>query len=210
MSEEGYRIPDLAPGQRHCAEETIRGSRFIVTMAHTDSIESAKAFIESVRREHADATHNCWAYQASKPETTAQIGASDDGEPKGTAGRPMLTVLLHCGVGEVSAVVTRYFGGTLLGTGGLVRAYQGLVKLGLETLPTRVKVPSEILVVSIEHRFFNHVESIVEKCGGRILNKAFASNVEVTVEIALEAKQRLVQQISQACAGRVTIATMEK
>ncbi len=209
MSEEGYRIPDLAPGQWHRAEETIRGSRFIVTMAHTDTIESAKAFIEAVRAEHANATHNCWAYQASKPETTAQIGASDDGEPKGTAGRPMLTVLLHCGVGEVSAVVTRYFGGTLLGTGGLVRAYQGLVKLGLETLPTRIKVPSEVLTVSIEHRFYNHVESIIEKCGARILSKAFASNVEVTVEVALEAKDRLVNQISQACAGRVSINAEE-
>lgn len=209
MSEEGYRIPDLAPGQWHRVEETIRGSRFIVTMAHTDSIESAKAFIESVRREHADATHNCWAYQAGKPETTAQIGSSDDGEPKGTAGRPMLTVLIYCGIGELSAVVTRYFGGTLLGTGGLVRAYQGLVKLGLETLPTRIKVPSEILVVSIEHRYFNHVESLIEKCQGRILKKTFASNAQITLEVPLKARQRLVDQISQICAGRATISTLD-
>lgn len=205
MSEENYRIPDLAPGQWHRAEETIRGSRFIVTMAHTDSIESAKAFIEAVRAEFSDATHNCWAYQASKPETTARIGASDDGEPKGTAGRPMLTVLLHCGVGEVSAVVTRYFGGTLLGTGGLVRAYQGLVKLGLETLPTTIKVPSAIIHISIEHRFFNHVESIIEKRGAKILEKNFASNVELKVRVPLEIKEGLVNQISQACAGRVGI-----
>ncbi|MDO4937819.1 MAG: DUF1949 domain-containing protein, partial [Sutterellaceae bacterium] len=75
---------------------------------------------------------------------------------------------------------------------------------------TRIKVPSEVLTVSIEHRFFNHVESIIEKCGARILSKAFASNVEVTVEVALETKDRLVNQISQACAGRVSIVSVEK
>ncbi len=202
---QGYAIPDLAPGQWHRAEETIRGSRFIVTMAHTDSIESAKAFIEAVRAEHADATHNCWAYQAAEPETTARIGASDDGEPKGTAGRPMLTVLLHCGVGELSAVVTRYFGGTLLGTGGLVRAYQGLVKLGLETLPTRIKVPSAKLTVTCEHRFFNHVLSLVEKSGARVLQKSFLENVTLKIEVPLDDKARLVSQIGEACAGRAQI-----
>lgn len=122
-----YNVPNLAAGEIHRAEETIHRSRFIVTMARVSSPEEAKAFIDSIRAEHDQATHNCWAYVAGEPGSTAQIGASDDGEPKGTAGRPMLTVLLHCGVGEIAAVVTRYFGGILLGTGGLVRAYQGLL-----------------------------------------------------------------------------------
>ena len=111
-----YNVPDLAPGQIHRAEETIHRSRFIVTIARVTSPEEAKAFIEEVRTEHAQATHNCWAFVAGSPGSTAHVGASDDGEPKGTAGRPMLTVLLHCGVGEIAAVVTRYFGGILLGT----------------------------------------------------------------------------------------------
>lgn len=134
-----YLVPDLEPGTFHRAEETIRRSRFIVTMARVTSPAEAKAFIERIREEHAHATHNCWAYNAGAPGDTAQVGASDDGEPKGTAGRPMLTAILHGGVGEVAAVVTRYFGGILLGTGGLVRAYQGSVKLGLEGLPTRMR-----------------------------------------------------------------------
>ena len=128
-----YQVPDLQHGAFHRAEETVRRSRFIVTMARVSSPEEAKAFIERIREEHAGATHNCWAYNAGAPGDTAQVGASDDGEPKGTAGRPMLAALLHSDVGEVAAVVTRYFGGILLGTGGLVRAYQGAVKLGLET-----------------------------------------------------------------------------
>lgn len=133
------QVPDLAPGAFHRAEETVRRSRFIVTMARVSSPEEAKAFIDRIREEHAGATHNCWAYNAGAPGDTAQVGASDDGEPKGTAGRPMLTALLHSDVGEVAAVVTRYFGGILLGTGGLVRAYQGSVKLGLEGLPVTLR-----------------------------------------------------------------------
>lgn len=113
-----YNVPDLAPGEIHREEEVIRRSRFIVSMARVQGPDQAKAFIERIRVEHPDATHNCWAFQAGPAGSTAFAGCSDDGEPKGTAGRPMLTVLLHCGVGEIAAVVTRYFGGTLLGTGG--------------------------------------------------------------------------------------------
>ena len=132
-SEALYPVPALAPGAMHRAEQTIKRSRFICSIAHTETPEEAKAFIERVKTEFADARHNCWAYCAGAPGSTAQVGASDDGEPHGTAGRPMLTVLLHCGTGELTAVVTRYFGGILLGTGGLVRAYQGTLKLALET-----------------------------------------------------------------------------
>ena len=121
-----YFIPDLAPEDLHRCEEIVRRSRFIVSLAHTPTPEAAKSFIERIK----------------------QVGYSDDGEPHGTAGRPMLTMLLHGGVGELSAVVTRYFGGIKLGTGGLVRAYQGMVKLGLETLPTREHmIPARVEVV---------------------------------------------------------------
>ena len=131
-----YPVPDLALGQFHRVEQTIKRSRFICTAAHVTSPEEAKAFIDQIREEFSDARHNCWAFAAGAPGATAQVGMSDDGEPHGTAGRPMLTVLLHCGVGEIAVVVTRYFGGILLGTGGLIRAYQGTVKFALETLPT--------------------------------------------------------------------------
>ena len=169
--ESRYPVPDLPPGGRFQIEETIRRSRFIATAARASTPEEAKAFIDEIRAEHSQATHNCWAYQAGRPGTTAHIGASDDGEPKGTAGRPMLTVLLHCGVGEIAAVVTRYFGGTLLGTGGLVRAYQGLVKLGLETLPMTVRVPCDRLKLTLEHSFVNIALREFENHQAKILEK---------------------------------------
>ena len=203
---EHYTVPDLVPGAVHRAEEIIRGSRFIVHMAHTKGPEACKAFIESIRAEHAQATHNCWAYQAGEPGSTAHIGASDDGEPKGTAGRPMLTVLLHCGVGELSVVVTRYFGGTLLGTGGLVRAYQGMVKLGLETLPTKERRPCVRLAAAFEHRFASHVLRMIERAGATVLEKRFESNVVVTMEVTREAREALVKSLTEVTGGRIDVS----
>lgn len=132
-----YAVPDLPENTVHRCETIIRRSRFIVTLAHTPSVDAARSFVERIRQEFPDATHNCWAFAAGPPGDTNRIGYSDDGEPHGTAGRPMLAVLLYGSVGELAAVVTRYFGGIKLGTGGLVRAYQEIVQQGLATLPVR-------------------------------------------------------------------------
>ena len=186
-----YNVPNLVAGKIHRAEETIHRSRFIVTIARVSSPEETKAFIESVRQEHSQATHNCWAYVAGEPGSTAQVGASDDGEPKGTAGRPMLTVLLHCGVGEIAAVVTRYFGGILLGTGGLVRAYQGLVKLGLETLPITERVPCDRIKFTLEHSFVNIALREFENHQASILEKEFAMDATFTLSVPQAKTQSL-------------------
>ena len=124
----------------HRVEEVIQRSRFITTLAHAPDAAAAHSFVQRIREEFPDATHNCWAFVAGPPGSTTHIGMSDDGEPHGTAGKPMLTTLLHGGVGEVVAVSTRYFGGVKLGTGGLGRAYSGGVKLALESLPTDERV----------------------------------------------------------------------
>ena len=120
-------------------------SKFIANVKPVDNEDDALAFLNEMRSKYSDATHNVYAYVIDENNI---FRYSDDGEPHGTAGRPMLTMLLHGGVGELSAVVTRYFGGIKLGTGGLVRAYQGMVKLGLETLPTREHmIPARVEVV---------------------------------------------------------------
>ncbi len=200
-----YNVPNLSAGKIHRAEETIHRSRFIVTMARVSSPEEAKAFIESVRQEHSQATHNCWAYVAGEPGSTAQVGASDDGEPKGTAGRPMLTVLLHCGVGEIAAVVTRYFGGILLGTGGLVRAYQGLVKLGLETLPITERVPCDRIKFTLEHSFVNIALREFENHQASILEKEFAMDATFTLSVPQSKSQSLIDVLTQKTSGGLLI-----
>lgn len=133
MSEAPGRYP--VPAHRHRIEQTIDRSRFICTVERAQSPEEAQQFIRAMNAEFADATHNCWAFVAGAPGSTSRIGMSDAGEPHGTAGRPMLTVLLHSGVGEIVAVVTRYYGGIKLGTGGLVKTYGGAVQAALESLP---------------------------------------------------------------------------
>ena len=205
-----YNVPDLAPGQIHRAEETIHRSRFIVTIARVTSPEEAKAFIEEVRTEHAQATHNCWAFVAGSPGSTAHVGASDDGEPKGTAGRPMLTVLLHCGVGEIAAVVTRYFGGILLGTGGLVRAYQGLVKLGLESLPLRERVPSQIVRITLEHRFVNIALRTFEDARAMIRAKDFGMDVTFELDVPDDTIDALIATLTEKTAANLLVEREEK
>lgn len=150
-----YPIPNLPGLALHRCEETIKRSRFIASLAHTPDPASARVFVDRLRAEFPDATHNCWAFAAGAPGDSGRVGCSDDGEPHGTAGRPMLHQLLHGGVGEVCVVVTRYFGGVKLGTGGLVRAYQGLTAQALETVPLREHVMPARLEVILDYRHVN-------------------------------------------------------
>lgn len=205
-----YQVPDLQHGAFHRAEETVRRSRFIVTMARVSSPEEAKAFIERIREEHAGATHNCWAYNAGAPGDTAQVGASDDGEPKGTAGRPMLAALLHSDVGEVAAVVTRYFGGILLGTGGLVRAYQGAVKLGLESLPVTVREDMRRFVVSIEPHQVSDFQHFLDEARGRVLSSDFRFDATFEVLVPTGEADQFVERLTEATAGGALIDPVDE
>jgi uncharacterized YigZ family protein len=149
------------PAGRARVEEVILRSRFIATAALAHTPEAARAFIAEMRAEFPDATHNCYAFVAGPPGSTAQIGMSDDGEPSGTAGKPMLAVLLGSGVGDVAVVVTRYFGGTRLGTAGLVRAYRGGVRAVLAELPLVEKVALATLVASGPYRWIAPVARLL-------------------------------------------------
>lgn len=150
------------PARVHRVEETIRRSRFVTTAAHAPDADAAHAFVQRIRDEFPDATHNCWAFVAGPPGATTHIGMSDDGEPHGTAGKPMLTTLLHSGVGEIVSVCTRYYGGVKLGTGGLGRAYAGGVKLVLDTLPTEEKVERVTLSVTVGYADVDALQRVVE------------------------------------------------
>lgn len=159
----------LIPARVHRVEEVILRSRFITVGTHTRNPEEAQRIVSEIRDEYPDATHHCWAFVAGPPGSTLSIGMSDDGEPHGTAGRPMLNALLHSDVGEIVAVCIRYYGGTKLGTGGLSRAYSGGVKLLLESLPTVERVERVRHQVIIDYasadaarRLFEELEAIVE------------------------------------------------
>ena len=167
------------PARVHRVEETIQRSRFITTLAHAPDADAAHAFVATIRDEFPDATHHCWAFVAGPPASTTHIGMSDDGEPHGTAGRPMLTTLLHSGVGEVVAVCTRYFGGAKLGTGGLGRAYSGGVRLALDTLPTEEKVERVSVEVTVGYPDVDATQRLVEEMELVILEENFGGEVRL-------------------------------
>ncbi len=210
MADVSYNIPDLRPGEVFRVEQTIKRSRFIASVGHTPDVEEAKAFIEQIKAEFEDARHNCWAYCAGAAGSTDRIGASDDGEPHGTAGRPMLTAVTHSGIGEVTVVVTRYFGGILLGTGGLVKAYQSSVKMALEGVPTRVRTKTKRIKFSVEHRFVNQVLRKIEAVNGRILEKNFDMGADFDVEIPEDLAETFAKELEELTRGALLIEFVEE
>ena len=179
MSQEGYRVPAGC----HRVEEVIRGSRFITTVDRARTDVEARSRIEEIRSEFADATHNCWAYVTGPPGDTARIGMSDDGEPHGTAGRPMLETLLHGEVGEICAVVTRYYGGTKLGRGGLGRAYAGGVNLALASLPTTLRVERVRVRVEVDYAAVDPLLRHLGEVGARKEEEAYGARVSLVVAV---------------------------
>ena len=167
-------------------EEEIKRSRFITSLAPAPTVEAARALIAAVSAEFADASHNCWAYVVGPPGSTSQVGMSDDGEPHGTAGRPMLNVLLHSGVGDIVAVVTRYFGGTLLGTGGLVKAYSGGVQLALTSLPTVERVPRAEVLVVVGYSAVTPLQRLLPQYEVEILNQEFETDATFHLRLPQE------------------------
>lgn len=210
MADVSYNIPDLRPGEVFRVEQTIKRSRFIASVGHTPGVEEAKAFIEQIKAEFEDARHNCWAYCAGAAGSTDRIGASDDGEPHGTAGRPMLTAVTHSGIGEVTVVVTRYFGGILLGTGGLVKAYLSSVKMALEAVPTRIRTKTKRIKFSVEHRFVNQVLRKIETANGRILEKNFDMDADFDVEIPEDLAETFAKELEELTRGALLIEFVEE
>lgn len=210
MADVSYNIPDLRPGEVFRVEQKIKRSRFIASVGHTPGVEEAKAFIEQIKAEFEDARHNCWAYCAGAAGSTDRIGASDDGEPHGTAGRPMLTAVTHSGIGEVTVVVTRYFGGILLGTGGLVKAYQSSVKMALEAVPTRIRTKTKRIKFSVEHRFVNQVLRKIETANGRILEKNFDMDADFDVEIPEDLAETFAKELEELTRGALLIEFVEE
>ncbi len=194
------------PARVHRVEETIQRSRFVTTVAHAPDADAAQAFVQRIRDEFPDATHHCWAFVAGPPGSTTHIGMSDDGEPHGTAGRPMLTTLLHGGVGEVVAVCARWFGGTKLGTGGLGRAYAGGVKLSLESLPTEERVERMSVEVTVGYGDVDAVQRLVEDLEVVLEAEDYGALVQYRCAVPVSVLDAFERRLADATrgAGKVT------
>jgi len=200
-----YPIPDLAPGQTHNVQLLVRRSRFLAAIAHCASVEDARSFLQTQRQKYADATHNCWAFCAGPPGDTARIACNDDGEPHGTAGRPMLTVLLHSGVGELVCVVTRYFGGVKLGTAGLARAYQDSARAALADLPLRQRIETSAVRVTVTYQYIDALRRILSACEARINRETFAENACFHIAVPKEQLEAFRRLLNEQSAGSARI-----
>ena len=193
------------PAGRARVEEVILRSRFITTAAPVGTSESARAFISGIRAEFPDATHNCYAFVAGPPGSTAQIGMSDDGEPSGTAGRPMLAVMLGSGIGDLAVVVTRYYGGTKLGTGGLVRAYSGGVKAVLDVLPVCEKVALTMILAAGPYRWVTPVERLLPDFEAAVTEQEFAADVTWRITLPEERVASLSAALIELSHGEIEV-----
>ncbi|WP_028585327.1 YigZ family protein [Desulfogranum mediterraneum] len=202
---ERYLIPALAGSEIHRVEETIKRSRFITTIAHSPDPEGARAFIARLKEEFGDANHNCWAFQCGPPGDTSQVGMSDDGEPHNTAGKPMLNMLLHAKVGELACVVSRYFGGIKLGSGGLVRAYSGMVRLGLEELATREKVALIDLQLIMAYAHISPFKRLLAEFEAEIIAEEFAADAGFTLRLPQEQLTKLEERLTDLTRGEILI-----
>ena len=194
------------PAATHRVEQESSRSRFITTIGRASTIADAQRFIRAVADEFRDATHNCWAYVVGPPGDTGRIGMSDAGEPHGTAGRPMLNALLHAKVGDVAAVVTRYYGGTKLGTGGLVRAYGGGVLAALATLPVTERIEYVSLVATIDYARLAAVQQLCSEHEAEILEQDFAEQVRVTLRVPEGNAGMFRTALLDATRGQATLA----
>jgi uncharacterized YigZ family protein len=194
--------PYKVPVGLHRVEQVIQRSRFITTVGRAPDVETAQAFVARVREEFPDATHNCWAFVAGPPGSTARIGMSDDGEPHGTAGRPMLTTLLHGGIGEIVAVCTRYFGGVKLGTGGLSRAYSGSVNQALESVPTMEKVERVPVRVSVGYAEVEGLRRLAEGVGALIDEEEYAADVTFVLGVPTPARSVFDDAVAELTQGK--------
>lgn len=193
-----YRIPS-APVH---VEQTIKKSRFICYLDHAESIEQIHSELNRIRSEHPRARHLCWAFIAGPPHDSER-GMSDDGEPKGTAGRPMLQTLDHSGFGEVWAGVVRYFGGIKLGTGGLVRAYSSSVQQALEQVESIKKQPLLQFQLVLDYNLLPLFENLFLRSGVEIIGKDFSNRVELIVSVPLTNSDQFNHQVTQISNGTV-------
>ncbi len=179
-------------------------SRFIGYTASVQTEDEAAAFIEGIRKKHYDARHCCYAYSIGL-DNQPLLRFSDDGEPQGTAGKPILEVVQGSGVRNICIAVVRYFGGTLLGTGGLVRAYTDAAKAGLEASVIRQRRRLIEAELSAEYPDLGKLQYLIGNTDAEITDTVYTERVLVKVQVYAPVYDRFVKMVTEATAGRVSV-----
>ena len=186
------------------AEYIDKKSRFIGQVQHAESVSEAMAFVESVRKKYADATHNVWAYVLAD----GQMRWSDDGEPGGTSGQPTLNVFRSANVCDVVCVVTRYFGGILLGSGGLVRAYSKAASMALEAAGRARMAEWQSVAVECSYAHYERLRRLLEGEGAQDMSGDFAEFVTVTCLLPAGVPEQIGGRITDMTAGGARMSVL--
>lgn len=198
----------LIPANKTQAEIEVKKSRFIATIGPVFSVDEAKAFIKEVKKEYGDAGHNVPAFLVGYGSSVTKH-CNDDGEPSGTAGRPILAVLEGSGLGDVAVVVTRYWGGTKLGTGGLVRAYGDAVKEVLQVVKRAEKVPTHTVMLAIPYTLLERVRLLSAQHGGNIQDEEFAADITLTIQFMQERFDAFQTDLNEMSHGSIAAEIIE-
>ncbi|MDD3981605.1 MAG: YigZ family protein [Spirochaetia bacterium] len=186
------------------AEINVLNSRFIASLDYVETVDQARGFIASIRNEFSDATHNVPAFIVGGGNSRTEF-CSDDGEPSGTSGRPLLAVLHGSGLGNVAVVVTRYFGGTLLGTGGLVRAYSEAGKLVLERTKRAVLTELNTIRLELPYSLFDIFKMKLPLFRATIVNEEFAEIIRLDVDVPSGEVDHFVSTLADLSSGGVKV-----
>lgn len=186
--------------QQNSAEIVIKKSRFIGHARPVDSEEEAIRFIESIRKEHWSATHNCFAYMIGEQDQIQK--QSDDGEPSGTAGKPILEVIKHKGLKNVVVVVTRYFGGIMLGAGGLIRAYTDGAVVGIEAAEPILQVLHQEILIEVDYTWLGKLENELRNRHTRMGETRFADKVTLVCYPTAEEAEQFILWLTDLTQGQ--------
>lgn len=189
-------------------EQVVVNSRFIATLAPVISNDEARSFISRIKKEFTDASHNVSAYIIGGGNTVTEY-FSDDGEPSGTAGRPALTVLRGSGLGDVAVVITRYFGGTLLGTGGLVKAYTESTQSVVNAVGRGRRIPVHVVMAVIPYNLLERVRLLVTRNHGEVLDEDFTADITMTLQFPVEMFETFQNELRELSAGRLKAEIIE-
>lgn len=190
------------------AEIIEKKSRFIAELYPVASEEEALGILEKVKKRYWDARHHCWAFIIGKEQPLERC--SDDGEPSGTAGKPILEVIRGVQLRNVLIVVTRYFGGTLLGTGGLVRAYTSASKEAVESAEIIVKISGYRLKIKTDYTGLGKIQYLLAQRGIEIEDSEYAENVVLTIVIPKDDEQGLIKELTEATNAQAEIERVEE
>jgi len=189
-------------------EYLVVNSRFIATLAPVFSPEEARTFIAHIKKEFADASHNVPAYIIGGGNTVTEF-CSDDGEPSGTSGKPALAVLRGSGLGDAAVVITRYFGGTLLGTGGLVKAYTESTQLVVNAVERGRRVPVHVSMLAIPYNLLERVRLMTTRHNGEVLGEDFAGDITMTLQFPVESFEMFQKELQELSAGKLKAEVIE-